>query len=316
MKSKTPILLVTHDRPYLLEKVLTRLLRFTDWNLFELWILDNASKDANRRVIGMFQESYDCINVYSSNYNQIAVIQNEIIAKLKSDVYIKLDDDVLVPAGWTDAFMEVFCRNYDRMGFGSVIIPINGFGWIPFLQIMNLMEEIKQEFPAIPLTQGCTDVAVWNNPAVCEYIWRKCLDIDKTTETFILNQGGTYEDMVCPYRYSLCAIVFSHKFWEKMGGWKVGHGYRRKIRKYKSMSYSLNLIARMSGERRRRKLEKLVRVINGLYKGRLGVEEEHAHKFSVENGLIIPVTTQGIVYHFSFFPLEQHLLNTIYLRLQ
>jgi len=51
MKNKIPILLITHDRPYLLGKVLDRLIKFTDWNEFELWICSNSSTISNQKII-------------------------------------------------------------------------------------------------------------------------------------------------------------------------------------------------------------------------------------------------------------------------
>ena len=163
---KIPILLITHDRSYLLPKVLNRIIEYTNWSEFELWILDNASTSSNKKIISAYKERYNFINVYSSSFNQIALIQNEIISRLKRDIYIKLDDDIFVTPNWTDAFLNCYNRNYEKMGFGSVIIPVNGFGWVPFLQIMNLEQEFRTKFPHESLLQACTATPIWYNPLV------------------------------------------------------------------------------------------------------------------------------------------------------
>ena len=100
MKYKTPILLITHDRPYLLPKVLNRLLKFTNLDEFDIWILDNASKSSTKKIISAYSEKYKFINVYTQKFNEVSMIQNSIINKLKRDLYIKMDDDILVTNNW------------------------------------------------------------------------------------------------------------------------------------------------------------------------------------------------------------------------
>src|ERR1043165_7305113 len=146
MKKKVPILLLTNDRPNMLEKVLSRLMKHTNWNEFDLWILDNFSTKANLKIINLFKANYPFINMFSTKFNQLSIIQNEVIKQLKSDICIKIDDDILVSENWTTPFIDVYNRNYSKMSFGSVVIPINGFGWIPFLEIMNYKDEFVQRF--------------------------------------------------------------------------------------------------------------------------------------------------------------------------
>ena len=108
MKNKIPILLITHDRPYLLPKVLNRLVRFTNLDEFEIWILDNASKPSTKKIISAYTEKYKFINVFTQEFNQISIIQNSIINKLKRELYIKIDDDILVTHNWHNSFINVY----------------------------------------------------------------------------------------------------------------------------------------------------------------------------------------------------------------
>ncbi|MVN91199.1 glycosyltransferase [Mucilaginibacter aquatilis] len=310
---KIPILLVTRDRPTLLEKVLDRLVKFTDWEKFDLWILDNKSTAANKKIINMFKYRFPFINIYATEYNQLALIQNEVIAKLKADFYIKIDDDILVGEGWTNGFVGVCERNYDKMSFGSVVLPINGFGWVPFLDIMHLREKFQNEFPDTRINQDCMDVAVFKDKAVNEFIWNHCLNLDATVETFISNQNGSFKDLICPHRYSIGAIVFTHKFWETMGGWKVQANYESNIKKQIKYQKIAEFLKNKRGiVEKYSRLNMLADLLSNTYQGILGYEEESVFDYSQEKGLIIPVTTQSIAFHFSFGPVDQYLMNTVY----
>lgn len=317
MKQKIPILLVTKDRPTLLEKVLRRVIKYTNWNLFDLWILDNFSTESNRKIINMFKDMYPFINIYATNYNQLALIQNEIIAKLKADFYIKIDDDILVGEGWTDGFVGVYERHYNTMSFGSVTIPINGFGWVPFLEIMGLADEFREKFPETPLNQACMDVAVYKDKYVNEFIWNHCLDIDETVRQFKLRQSGGYQDLFCPHRYSISAIVFSHKRWEEMGGWRVQEYYDLMLKKqkwYKKVADWINKVKKVPDYDKRWTV--IADIASGITQGQLGLEEAEVYKWTKEKGYTIPVTTQNVVLHFSFGPVDQFLMNKVYTKIK
>jgi hypothetical protein len=313
MANKIPILLLTKDRPNLLEKVLARVMKYTDWDRYDLWILDNLATDSNKKIINMFKYKYPFINIYATKYNQLALIQNEVIKKLKADFYIKIDDDILVSENWTEAFADVFQRNYQNMSFGSTIIPINGFGWVPFLEIMNLTGEFKKQFPELPLNQACMDVPVYKHPEVNEFIWNHCLDIDKTAAEFVSNQNGNFQDLICPHRYSIGAIVFGHKFWETMGGWKVQDNYDKNLRRQERYQKIANFIKSFKkGQYPYTRINMMADILANTNQGLLGYEEEAVFNYSVEKGLTIPVTTQGVVFHFSFGPVDQYLMNRVY----
>lgn len=317
MKQKIPILLLTKDRPTLLEKVLARLIKYTDWNSFELWILDNFSTASNKKIINMFKDLYPFINIYATNYNQLALIQNEIITKLKADFYIKIDDDILVGEGWTDGFVGVYERHYNTMSFGSVTIPINGFGWVPFLEVMGLTEEFKEKFPQTPLNQDCMDVAVYKDKYVNEFIWNKCLDIDETVKHFKERQHGRFHDLFCPHRYSIGAIVFSHKRWEEMGGWRVQDYYDlmlKKQKRYQKLADWFNKFKKVPVNEKKWNI--VADVASGVAQGRLGLEEVVVYNWTIEKGYTIPVTTQSVVLHFSFGPVDQFLMNKVYTKIK
>jgi len=253
---KIPILLITHDRPYLLDKVLNRLIKYTDWKEFELWICSNASTSANEKIIKAYAERYKGINVFYQDVNQISLIQNNLINKLRVERYIKLDDDILVSENWYKGFIGLAERHGKDMSIGSVVIPVNGFGWLPFLEIMGYIEEFRFKFPEVALIQGCMEPAAWYDNEVNKYLWEKSLNIDETSQQFTTKQK-IFKDIEVPFRYSIGAIVFSHEFWQKMNGWKVHHSFTRNKRIYDALSLINNNIARLRGRKEQRKVQKM-----------------------------------------------------------
>lgn len=312
MNKKIPILLLTKDRATLLERVLARLIKYTDWDYFDLWILDNLSTPSNKKIIAMFKYRYPFINIYATSYNQLALIQNEVIAKLRADFYIKLDDDILVTENWTAGMIGVYERHNQTMSFGSVIVPINGFGWVPFIEIMRLANDFKTRFPNTSLNQDCMDVAVYKDPEVNQFIWENCLNLDNTAKTFVNNQNGQFKDMLCPHRYSIGAIIFSHDRWEQMGGWFVQDRYSSNLRKQKLYNKIASYIQKIKKYKDDERWGQIANILSLTNQGRLGLEEEEVFKFSIDHDLTIPVTTQSLLFHFSFGPVDQFLMNTIF----
>lgn len=313
---KIPILLITHNRPYLLGKVLDRLLKFTPWDKFELWILDNFSTKPNRLVIQAYKNEFKFINVFSQPFNQISTIQNQIIADLMSDYYIKLDDDILVTEDWYKGFLGVLDRHSVDLSVGSVVIPINGFGWIPFLSIMGVIDEFKKDFDEIDLIQGCTEPAVWNSEYVTKFIWEKCLDLDNTARKFVDNQKEKFIDYEVRSRYSIGAITFTHNTWEKMGGWKVEDGFQKRLYVREKMHKINSFIAKIRKKENQKRIEHIIDILTKINVSQLGIEEEHIYNFSKENGLKQYVTSESLVYHFSFFPTEEYLMKNVFLKIK
>lgn len=313
---KIPILLITHDRPYLLGKVLNRILKYTDWHKFDLWILDNNSTPSTKKILAAYKETFKYIKIYSSNINQVAHIQNNIINKLRSDFYIKLDDDIFVSEGWTDGFIGVYERNNEKMSFGSVIIPVNGFGWIPFMEIMDFKDEFISEFPDEKLIQDCMNTPIWQNEKVVEFFWNKTLDIDQTAKIFKERQNNKYRDLICNHRYSIGAIVFSHKIWEKMGGWKASKSFYKRLFIYNFAEKLTHITARLFNKEKLNRIDSIIKTFLRMDKSELGVDEKSIFEYSRQNKLIIPVTTQSIVFHYSFGQTDEYISKKILLKIK
>ncbi|MBK7106122.1 MAG: glycosyltransferase [Ignavibacteriae bacterium] len=312
MKKKIPILLVVNNRPHLLTIILNRLLKYTDWNIFELWILDNFGSDSVKHIISAYTCKYSHIRVFEQNFNQISIIQNEIIKKLKAEIYIKLDDDIFVTKNWTNGFVNVLERNKSSISIGSVVIPVNGYGWKIFLESMNLVQKFNERFPNINIIQGCMEPAVWGNNEVVNFIWENSLNIDITTERFI-NNNLQIKDFGVPYRYSIGAISFTHDFWEKMGGWKVDSNFSKKWRINQILTELNQNIAKIRKREQQRRIQKIINILTSIDTSALGVEEEYLFEFSNRNNLNQYVTNESIVFHFSFGATNEYLMKKKFL---
>lgn len=311
---KIPILLITHNRSLLLEKVIKRVLKYTPWERFDLWILCNYVDNTTKNLVNALINEYKFIKAYYQDFNQISIIQNDIIRQLKSEIYIKLDDDILVTENWTSAFIDVINR-HNNISIGSVVIPINGFGWVPFLEIMNLKSEFCKKFPDIHLIQGCTEPAIWSDIEVNNYFWSKCIELDKVAELFNKNQSK-FVDYELDQRYSIGAISFTHEFWEKMGGWRVDPDFQKKIKVWNSLKNILRVYQKFSLKKEFNRLPKIIDLLAGVNISSLGVEEEHVYKFSIENGYKQIVTTQNVVFHFSFSTCFEELMKNFYYKIK
>ena len=314
MKKKAPILLITSHRSYLLPIVLNRLIRFTDWHKFELWILGNFIDDSVKKIISSYIKKFPFINFFEQDFNQIAYIQNSLIKKLKRDYYIKLDDDILVTENWTNGFKNLIERHYNDISVGSVVIPINGYGWKIFLEKFNLVKDFYTNFPDIKIFQGCTEPAVWNNEKVVGYVWNKSIQLDKIARKF--NESvKVVNDYIVPYRYSIGAISFTHEFWEKMEGWKVERKFLKRRKIFERLLFLEKKLAGIRKIDRHKRLVQILRILLNLHVSQLGVEEEYLFKFSQEKGYKQYVTDENIIFHFSFFPTEQYVVENFLLKL-
>ena len=143
-------------------------------------------------------------------------------------------------------------------------------------------------------------------------MWRKTLNMNAIANEFLEKQNFNFKDLICEHRYSIGAIIFSHSFWQNMGGWKVQDSFYIRKTMYNIYSNIHKLIKYITGNDKNR-LRKIMNELSGINLSALGIEEEYAFQYSVKKGLSIPVTTEGIVFHFAFGTAEVYLMKKIFL---
>lgn len=113
MQTSVDLLLITHNRLGYVEKMLPKLLEDpTDFNLY-CW--DNHSTDGTAELL----QSIDDPRIVERHFHPENVNQCEpclwFFENAKSDVVGKVDDDVLLPAGWIDQIAPLI-RQDERFG--------------------------------------------------------------------------------------------------------------------------------------------------------------------------------------------------------
>jgi len=201
------------------------------------------------------------------------------------------------------------------MSLGSVIIPINTFGWKYFIKIMKLENEFKTFFPFTNFNNEENDISLLSNPKIVEYIWKNSLPLDTVHKKFVENQKGDFIDYVCPHRYSIGAIIFTHNIWEDMGMWKIDNSFNKKLKIYNYFNYFLDVYKKIRKKEKAERLEQIAKILLNLHKSALGIDEQQIFEFSQRNNLKMMVTTQSLIYHYSYHTTEEHLMKTIYLDL-
>jgi glycosyltransferase involved in cell wall biosynthesis len=136
MVEPTDLLLITHNRRQYVQKTLTHLLNST--SNFRLSCWDNASVDGTADLIA----SLDDERVVKRHFNQTNVNQFTpcmwFFETATSDVIGKVDDDVLLPEGWTDKFSDLV-REVPEFGMLGcwIFMPED---WNPTLAAHNILE--------------------------------------------------------------------------------------------------------------------------------------------------------------------------------
>jgi hypothetical protein len=139
--------------------------------------------------------------------------------------------------------------------------------------------------------------------------------MDSTTKQFLSNQNR-YQDIVIPCRYSIGAIIFTHNFWQKMGGWKVDDSFRLRYIINNKLSKINLFIAQLRRKDEQKRIAQIIDIITNTNVSALGVEEEYLYQYSMNNGYKQYLTTEGIVYHFAFSPTEDYIMRTSFLKIR
>ena len=136
MVEPADLLLITYNRKQYVQKTLNHLLNSS--SNFRLYCWDNASVDGTADIIA----SIDDERVVKRHFNPENVNQVEpclwFIETAESDVIGKIDDDILLPEGWTDRFTPLV-RQEPKFGMLGcwIFMPED---WNPTLATHNILE--------------------------------------------------------------------------------------------------------------------------------------------------------------------------------
>ena len=164
----------------------------------------------------------------STKRNNVSLIQNVAITIFnKADYIYKLDEDIFITENYFENLFKTYqeCqKNGDyRVGFVAPIIPINGFGNMLVLERFEKLEYYTNKFEK-PLYAAGRDRMVESNPEVAKFFWGKDKILPNIDEMNKIFNNDKFGYVACPIRFSIGAILFTRKFWENMGMFKVHRG--------------------------------------------------------------------------------------------
>lgn len=158
----------------------------------------------------------------ATNSRKIAPAVNLAIRQCSNAKWIyKLDDDVFINRGFFANLKETHERvkkeEIYEPGMTVPLLNINNFSYVYFLKTLDLIQEYVSKFGNIKLNGVNSEF--YRNGEAAAYIWSKSLPLGKIGEIFA--QKNKKKFVVCPFRFSISAILFERDLWEQMRGFKA-----------------------------------------------------------------------------------------------
>lgn len=149
----------------------------------------------------------------------IADMQNRCIEKYPDALYMKVDEDVFVPAGWAERMIAAYeaHQHLDNLALITPLIPNNAYGLYTLLTRFypEYLDEFRRTFGRDPAPEraGFT----WNSPTVAQWATRKFIALERANEELKTRTGEvTYLPFTEPF--SIGCIAYDYRHWKRMGG--------------------------------------------------------------------------------------------------
>ena len=117
---KTDVLFIARNRLEFTRESFSALVANTDWLLVDmLWVYDDGSTDGTRQWLTQRRGSLPMrCKIIDSCLGAPAAIMNNYLSRSSSDMFAKIDNDVIVPPGWLNSCMDVMrvCHDLDLLG--------------------------------------------------------------------------------------------------------------------------------------------------------------------------------------------------------
>lgn len=168
----------------------------------------------------------------------ISYLQNECVKKYPGGLYMKVDEDVFVPEGWSGRMLDAYRLNQAREDLGLItpLISNNAYGLHFMLNRLypELLEEFRAHFASDPdpFVNGLTS----QSPKVGQWATRKFLDVNEANRRHRERlPAGAERFHAFNERFSIGCICYDYRHWTRMGGipredepawcaWIKGHG--------------------------------------------------------------------------------------------
>lgn len=222
------LMILTHDRLDCLRLCLDLLERDDAFARFDRVVfLLNGVSARHRRFVEAYRSArpdvnWDAVDGDGTRPGGICFVQNECIRRYPDAVYVKVDEDVFVPKGWSARILETYEQHAARgdLALITALIPNNAFGLHRLLNVFypEWLPEFERRFGSPPsdVPHGPT----WQRPDIAEWATRRFLDIDAANEEQrrrLAAGGHPRWHEFCRY-FSIGCICYDYAHVQRMGG--------------------------------------------------------------------------------------------------
>ena len=171
----------------------------------------------------------------STKRNNVALAQNVAIELHESAKYIfKLDEDIFITEDYFERMLKAYKKCDEiteyKVGVLAPLLPINGYGHVKLIQKYGLEEIYRSKFGDLKIAAG-PDRKIETSQELARFMWGEAITLDgKEYKLPGIDEINKYlmqkepEIEACPIRFSIGAILFERKLWEKMNFFNVGKG--------------------------------------------------------------------------------------------
>jgi hypothetical protein len=210
-------------KEYLWNVVFDRLKRFAPDNIDICIVSSGLFSVALYELAKSNKWSYLC-----TKRNSVTLALNTAIQSFQFAQYIyKVDEDIFLTKNFFTKLKSCHdqCeRNSEYFpAFVAPLIPVNGYGHLRILKKFSLEYQYERLFEKPKYSHG-SDRMIENNPKSAKYFWGEDSDIPGLDLMDAMLGKEDFSFSVCPVRFSIGAIFFTRKVWEKMGFFTVTKG--------------------------------------------------------------------------------------------
>ena len=152
----------------------------------------------------------------------ISWMQNECIRRYPGGLYMKIDEDIFVPAGWAQRMVEAYedNRHRDNLALISPLIPNNAMGLHQLLTVFypDLLTEYRKVFNRDPDPKR--DGSTWYSARSAEWSMRAFLNIDEANAKHrgVLERSKQNRYLPFSRAFSIGCIAYDYRHVDRMGG--------------------------------------------------------------------------------------------------
>lgn len=160
---KVSVIICTHNRAEILDKVLSNLISQTlDFSFYEIIVVDNASTDNTKKIVEKYSKKFTNLKYIYEPKLGLSRARNRGVKEARGKIITFIDDDAIPVKNWIEEHLKTYEKFEDTVAVGGKVllklperINLNKFELIKdHLGYFNLGDKIiKMKWPDYP--RGC-----------------------------------------------------------------------------------------------------------------------------------------------------------------